>query len=92
MKTTPQRHRDEELYRETHDRLNDLIGEQVVHLLGTPEDLLKVQVRGVGSDRFRVNIFVGKDVVSGRIAHSFFLTADGEGNILTSSPAVARVY
>jgi hypothetical protein len=92
MKTTPQPNRDEELYRETSDKLNDLIGEQVVHLLGMPDDLLKVQVRGVGSDRYRVNVVVGKDVMSGRIAHSYFLTADGEGNILTSSPAVARVY
>jgi hypothetical protein len=91
--TTPlKRNRDEELLRDTHDRLNDLIGEQVVHLLGTPKDLLKVQVRGVGSARYRVNIFVGKDATSGRIAHSFFLTADGEGNILTSSPRVARMY
>ena len=92
MATTLKRDRDEELLRETRDRLNDLIGEQVVHLLGTPDDLLKVQVRGVGSDRYRVNVFVGKDVTSGRIAHSYFLTADGEGNILTSSPDVARVY
>jgi hypothetical protein len=92
MATTQQRKRDEELSLDTRDKLNDLIGEQVVHLLGTPEDLLKVQVRGVGGDRFRVNVFVGKDATSGRIAHSFFLTADGEGNILTSSPRVARVY
>ena len=92
MPTTQQRNRDEELFRDTRDRLNDLIGEQVVHLLGTPENLLRVQVRGVGSDRYRVNVFTGKDVISGRIAHSFFLTADGEGNILTSTPKVARVY
>jgi hypothetical protein len=92
MKTTPQRNRDEELSRDTSDKLNDLIGEQVVHLLGPPDDLLTVQVRGVGSDRYRVNVVVGKDVMSGWIAHSYFLTADGEGNILTSSPDVARVY
>jgi hypothetical protein len=92
MTTTQQRKRDEELCLDTRDKQNDLIGEQVVHLLGTPEDLLKVQVRGVGGDRYRVNVFVGKDATSGRIAHSYFLTADGEGNILTSSPRVARVY
>jgi hypothetical protein len=74
------------------DTLNHLIGEQVVHSLGTPDDFLKVQVRRVGSDRYRVNVFVGKDVLSGRIADSFFLTADGEGNILTSSPKIVRVY
>ena len=92
MTTAQQRDRDEELNREMRNTLNDLIGEQVVHGLGTPDDLLKVQVRQVGSDRYRVNIFVGKDVTSGRIADSFFLTADAKGNILTSSPEIARVY
>jgi hypothetical protein len=92
MPKTLQHDRDEELCRDTREKLNDLIGEQVVHLLGTPVDLLRVQVRWVGGDRCRVNVFVGKDVISGRIAHSFYLTTDGEGNILTSSPAVARAY
>jgi hypothetical protein len=92
MATTLRRDRDEELCRDPRDKLNDLIGEQVVHLLGTPEDLLQVQVRWVGGERCRVNVFVGKDVISGRIAHSFYLTTDGEGHILTSSPGVARMY
>ena len=92
MTATLQRDRDEELRRDMRDTLDRLIGEQVVHSLGTPADLLKVQVRGVGSGRYRVNVFVGKDVISGRIADSFFLTADGEGNILTSSPEIVRVY
>ena len=92
MTTTQQRNRDEELRRDTRDKLNDLISEQIVHLLGMPEDLLKVQVRWVGGDRYRANVFLGKDVISGRIAHSFFVTVDGEGNILTSSPEVVRVY
>jgi hypothetical protein len=92
MTTTLQRARDEELRRDMRDTLNDLIGEQVLCSLGTPDDLLKVQVRRLGSDRYRVNVFVGKDVTSGRVADSFFLKADGEGNILTSSPEIVRVY
>lgn len=92
MTTTQQRDRDEQLKRDMGDTLNKLISEQVVHSLGRPDDLLKVQVRPVGSDRYRVNIFVGKDIVSGRIADSFFLTADGEGNILASSPEIVRAY
>jgi hypothetical protein len=92
MTTTLRRNRDEERPGGTPDNLNDIIGEKVVHLLGTPDDLLQVQVRWVGGDRCRVNIFVGKDFLSGRIAHSFYLTTDGEGHILTSSPEVARVY
>jgi hypothetical protein len=92
MTKTMQGERDEGLLRDTRDKLNELIGEQVMHLLGTPGDLLTVQVRWVGGDRCRVNVFVGKDAISGRIAHSFYLTTDGGGNILTSSPEVARAY
>jgi hypothetical protein len=92
MTTTRRRDRDEKLCLDPRDDVNDLIGEHVIHLLGTPDDLLQVQVRWVGGDRCRVNIFVGKDVTSGRVAHSFYLTTDGEGHILTSSPEVARVY
>jgi hypothetical protein len=92
MTTTLQRDRDEELRRDMRDTVNDLIREQVVHSLGTPDDLLKVEVLRVGSDRYRVNVFVGKDLISGRITDSFFLTTDGEGNILTSSPEIVRVY
>ena len=84
--------KDEELRRDMRDTVNELIGEQVIHSLGTPNDLLKVQVRRVGSDRYRVNVFVGKEVTMGRISDSFFLTADGEGNILTSSPKIVRAY
>jgi hypothetical protein len=92
MTTTGQRDRDDDLLRDMGDMLNDLIGEQVVHSLGTPDDLLEVQVRPIGKDRYRVNVLVGKDATSARVADSFFLTADGEGNILTSSPEIARVY
>jgi hypothetical protein len=92
MATPLQRDRDEELLRDMRDTLNDLIGEQVIYSLGTPDDLLKVQVRRVGSDRYRVNVFVGKDVTSARIADSFFLTTDEEGTVLTSSPVIVRVY
>ena len=72
------------------DTVDDHIGEQVVRSLGTPDDLLKVQVRRVGTDRYRVNVFVGKDFTSGRVANSYFLTADGEGKILTSSPTTRQ--
>jgi hypothetical protein len=72
--------------------LNDLVRKQVVRSLGSPDDLLKVQVRPIGGDRYRVNVFVGKDATAGRIADSFFLTTDEEGQILTSSPEIVRRY
>lgn len=92
MPTTLQRDRDEEPRPDVRASLDDRIADRVIHSLGKPGDLLKVQVRRVGSDRYRVNVFVGDDFLTGRIADSFFLTADGEGNILDSSPKIARVY
>jgi len=74
------------------DSVNNSIRKQVVRSLGTPGDLLSVQVRPVGGERYRVNVVVGKNVSSSRIPNSFFLTADAEGNILTSSPEILRVY
>jgi hypothetical protein len=72
--------------------LNELIRKQVVRFLGSPDDLLKMQVRPLGGDHYRVNVVVGKDATSGRITDSFFLTTDEEGTILTSSPEMVRVY
>jgi hypothetical protein len=74
------------------DTLNALIGRQVLQTLGSPRDMLKVKVHPLGNDRYRVNVLVGKDFASARIANSFFLTADGKGNIVTSSPKIARLY
>ena len=77
---------------DSRESLKALIRSQVVRSLGTPDDMLKVLVHPVGQDSFRVNVVVGKSVSSARIADSFFLTADSDGNILTSSPEIARLY
>ena len=69
-----------------------LIGRQVVHSLGSPDDMLKVKVHPLGTDRYRVNVLVGKNIASARIADSFFLTADGIRNIVDSSPKIVRLY
>ncbi len=69
------------------ENLNDLIAEQVLHALGAPGDLLKVQIRRLWENYYRVNVFVGVDAASARVANSFFLTADGDGNILNKAPA-----
>ncbi len=74
------------------DTVNAFIRKQVVGSLGTPDDLLSVQVRSIGGERYRVNVVVGKTVAATRISNSFFLTADAEGNILTSSPKIVRLY
>jgi hypothetical protein len=72
--------------------LNDLIGKQVIRELGTPKDLLKVKVHHIGADRYRVNIVTGNDFTTGRIANSFFLTADAKGKIVGSTPKIVKLY
>jgi predicted NBD/HSP70 family sugar kinase len=72
--------------------LNDIIGEQLIHCVGSPSDLFRVHVRPLWKDHYRVNVFVGKDATSALIASSYFLRADGEGNILTSSPEISKRY
>jgi predicted NBD/HSP70 family sugar kinase len=72
--------------------VNAMIGTQVLGALGQPGDLHGVQVRQLWEDHYRVNILVGDDAASLRIAHSYFLVADGDGNILASTPGITRQY
>jgi hypothetical protein len=73
-------------------RLEGLIRERVLHNLGRPTGLRCVDVRRLWGDNYRVNVFVGPDATSARIAHSYFLAADGSGQILTATPAITRLY
>ena len=72
--------------------LHFLIGRSVLKSLGSPSDMLKVKVHPVGNDRYRVNVLVGKNAGSARIANSFFLTADEKGNIVDSTPKIIKKY
>ena len=91
--TTKQRREPpEELTPARDDSRHVLIGEQVIDALGEPAGLLRVQVRHLWDSRYRVNVFVGPDVVSARVANSYFLTVDDEGTIVTSAPRMKREY
>ena len=68
------------------------VRDKVLCNLGNPPIPHRIQVKCVWGDSYRVNVFIGPDVSSFKVAHSFFLKADGDGNILTSSPAITRVY
>jgi hypothetical protein len=72
--------------------LNVLIGKQVIHTLGEPGDLHKVQVRRLWEDHYRVNIFRGENALSAKIASSYFVEADSSGNIVASRPAITKQY
>lgn len=69
-----------------------VIGGYVLRALGQPGDLHLVQVRPLWEGHYRVNVLVGADASSVRVAHSYFLVADGDGNILTATPAITRQY
>jgi hypothetical protein len=60
--------------------------------LGRPADLVRAEARPLWDNHYRVNVFVGPDAASARVAHSFFVGADGHGKILASSPSVTRAY
>ena len=92
MPTKQQREPPKDLAQHKRETLLILIGEQLIHTLGTPGDLLKVQVKLLWEDRYRVNVFVGVDAASPKLAHSYFLEADGDGNILAATPKITKQY
>lgn len=69
-----------------------IIANSVMHALGQPGDFHRVQVRPLWQDHYRVNVFIGGDAGSVRIAHSYFLVADCAGNIRASTPKIRRQY
>ena len=70
--------------------MHAFIGRQVLQSLGSPGDLLKVQVNPLGNDHYRVNVMVGKSLASARVGDSFFLTAEATWAI--SSPPRRRSF
>jgi hypothetical protein len=72
--------------------LEAVVGDNVLSALGRPAGPHRVQVRRVWGDNYRVNVLVGPDAASFTVAHSFFLSADGDGKILTCCPPIARAY
>ena len=69
-----------------------VIRKQVIDALGQPHDLYGVQVRHLWDDHYRVNVLAGVDAASAKVAHSYFLLADSEGNILASTPKITKQY
>jgi hypothetical protein len=73
-------------------QLGTVISGHVLHALGRPGDLCRVQVRRLWQDHYRVNVLVGADITTARIAHSYFLVADDNGSIVESTPEITRLY
>jgi hypothetical protein len=92
MPTTSQRQQDSDDPRQDQAKLNRLIAERVLHTLGEPGGLQQVQVRRLWEEHYRVNVLVGEDFASAKVAHSYFLATDRDGNIVTSTPKLAKRY
>jgi hypothetical protein len=82
----------DQVERNLRDKIKKLIGDQVLQGLGTPGDLVRVQVRFLWTNHYRANVLVGADVASARVAHSYFLVADDDGRISASTPKIAKHY
>jgi hypothetical protein len=76
----------------TPEQRSGIIVRQILQMLGRPANLDRVEVRHLWDKHYRVNVLVGADAASTRIAHSFFLSADEDGNIITSVPDITRKY
>ena len=90
MQHQDNQHRDQE--KQSRQQRKSVIGKQVIHTLGQPGQLHGVQVRHLWEDHYRVNILVGLDAASAKVAHSYFLVADNDGNIVASTPKITRQY
>jgi hypothetical protein len=74
------------------EAFNESIAQQVLQVLGKPGNLIKVQIRAVADFHYRVNVLVGVDAASARVANSFFLVVDAEGSVISSTPKLGRQY
>ena len=74
----------------SRERLEAVIRGHVLNLLGPTGADQFVRVRHLWASNYRVNVFVGEATTFAQIAESFFVSADEEGNILTSTPAIRK--
>ena len=92
MPTTEQGKQQAEQAKQTHEQRRGVIAGQLLQALGRPATLYRVEVRHLWENHYRANVFVGADAASTRIAHSFFVVADEDGNIIASVPDITREY
>jgi hypothetical protein len=92
MPTTQQGQQQQVQERQEGQRLHSVIGNHVMSTLGRPDDFQRVQVRPLWQDHYRVNVLVGVDAASVKVAHSYFLVTEGDGNITASTPPLSRQY
>ena len=74
------------------ETLDNLIREQVIHALGAPCNLRDVQVKKLWADHYRVNIIVGPNPASVRVANSYFVVVDSDGCLIAATPEITKQY
>ena len=92
MPTKQQDKQHSEQRKQERQQMIAVIGKHVLHTLGQPTDLHRVQVRQLWEDHYRVNVLVGLGDGSAKVAHSYFLVTDSDGNIITANPKIAKQY
>jgi hypothetical protein len=92
MPAEQQSKRQAEPEKQDRQRLDAVIGKHVLQTLGQPGNLHRVQVRRLWEAHYRVNVLVGPDAASARVANSYFLVVDGDGTIVASTPLLSRQY
>lgn len=68
------------------------VGRAVMAGLGRPTDFFRVSVVRLWENNYRVNVLTGPDLSALVIAHSYFVTADDRGNVVGTTPPLARRY
>jgi hypothetical protein len=92
MPSAQEREQHREMEQHKRETLNAVIGEQVINILGEPGNLLQTQVRLLWNNSYRVNLLVGADVTCAKVANSYFIKTDSDGNILESTPKITKQY
>ena len=92
MTSAEQNEQQQGMKKHAQETLRALIGEHVMHALGEPGSLYKLLVHRLWKDHYRVNVLVGENAAMVRIAHSYFVLTDSEGNIIKATPEIARQY
>ena len=75
-----------------HEQRSALISGHVIRMIGQPEGLRRVDVKQLWEHHYRVNVLVGVNNASARVAHSYFMVTDGEGNVVSAEPKLSRQY
>jgi hypothetical protein len=92
MPTKQQEEQHAEHENRDREQVKALIRNQVLRTLGQPGGLHRVQVRPLWEDHYRVNVLVGPDAASAKVAHSYFLVTEADGSILACTPKLTRQY